>query len=204
MERHLMNGLSRLALLLSLVATVTSCAKKPKVPRTVEEPIAITVPPNGGFEQRGGDGQLPADWEPLVIGAPAQLALDATEKHAGRHSARVSATEVARSYFRSTAVPIAPGEKIHVSAWVKHKDVPPGQGTVILIAEFSDAKGRNESVAKVNTADTTKPSPDWRKIEGTVTAPPLAANLRLRAGFSYSHGTCWWDDVAIAPQQPLV
>src|SRR5687768_11802394 len=186
MERPNMNRLAALILVLitTLVASLLSCAPNPEPAKAEPELDTRGLTPwNGGFEQRG-ENNLPAYWEPLVIGAPAQLALDATEKHSGSYGARVSASEVARSYFRSTAVPIAPGEKIHVSAWVKHKDVPPGQGTVILIAEFSDAKGRNESVAKVNTADTTKPSPDWRKIEGTVTAPPLAANLRLRAGFS--------------------
>jgi hypothetical protein len=158
---------------------------------------------NGGFEQTGEQGHA-AHWEPLVTGAPAKFALDEAEKHSGKRSGRLMASEVTRSYFGSNWMPVAPGEKIHVSAWVKHQDVPPGQGTVILIAEFSDARHRNERVAKVDTADTSKPSPQWRKIAGVVTAPPLAAHMRLRAGFSYSKGTCWWDDIVVEPDQPLV
>ena len=158
---------------------------------------------NPGFEEVG-EKELPAQWEPLVIGAPASFAFDALEKHSGQRSLRITATETARSYIRSHPIPVVPGEKIRCSAWVKHKDVPPGKGTVIAIAEFTDANGYNPQVAKIGVADTSAPGSQWRRVEGTVQAPQLAAFLRLRLGFSYAQGTCWWDDVALRFEQPLV
>jgi hypothetical protein len=140
---------SALVLISLAVASFVSCIAKADAPVAKRD----SSPPNGGFEESAANG-MPAHWEPLIIGAPAQFALDSEQKHSGQHSARLTASEVTRAYFATEWMPIAPGEKIHVSAWVKHKDVPPGKGTVILIAGFSDAKQRNESVAKVNTADT--------------------------------------------------
>ena len=153
-----MKRLATSFLILAVAVFVASCANKRQSDGHEPATRVAPYPANAGFEDVGKDN-MPAQWEPFVIGAPAQFALDSGEKHSGKHSARVSATEVARSYFRSAPIAIAPGEKIHVSAWVKHKDVPPGKGTVILIAEFTDASDGNSSVAKVNTADTTAPSP---------------------------------------------
>jgi hypothetical protein len=154
--------------------------------------------------EEASSGRTPAHWEPLVIGAPAQFAPDAGEKHGGRQSIRITASEVTRSYVRSAPIPVAPGEQIRVGAWVKHQGVPPDKGTVIVIAEFTNAEGRGDQVSKVGVAKTGEPSPGWQHVEGTVTVPPLAATLRLRLGFSYSQGTSWWDDVTVHAVQPLV
>ena len=88
-----------------------------------------------------------------------------------------------------------------------HRDVPPGQGTVIAIAEFTNAAGKSAQVAKVGVAATAREGArerGWEHLQGTLTVPPLCANLRLRLGFSYSRGTCWWDDVTVDAVQPLV
>ena len=181
----------RLVLLLSLL---TLCC----VERAVAAPSGNLLP-NGGLDGPAAD-QPPPKWEPLVIGVPATFATDTKEKHGGQSSARVSAPAGARSYVRSEPIPVAAGETIHGSAWVRTKDVPEGQGTVIMIAEFSDGVGGNESVEKFNTAKIAESSKAWQKIEGSVKVPAGATELRLRLGFSYSSGTCWWDDVTITAQ----
>src|SRR5205823_11538266 len=130
-----------------------------------------------------------AHWEKLVIGAPAQFSID-SEVHSGAHSMRIDAKETARSYWRSDAVPVAPGEQIHGGAWVKLRDVPEKQGAVIVIAEFTDSQGHNLKVEKFGTANTK--NQDWQHVEGVVKVPEGAAQLRLRLGFSYCHGTIWW------------
>lgn len=156
------------------------------------------------------ENNLPRDWQPLSIGAPAQFAMDAEEKHSGRHSVRITAPETTRSYLRSEPIAVAPGERFFLSAWVKCRDVPPNEGTVIAIAEFTNAQDRNTEVSKVGVATvassvgSASQASQWQRVKSTVTVPDLAANLRLRLGFSYSRGTCWWDDVIVQPMAPLV
>ena len=157
---------------------------------------------NGGFES-ATPGKLPPGWEPLSIGTEAKFTADAQERRDGAASICIDAAEVTRSYIRSTdPIPVAAGETIEASAWVKIQNVPPGQGTVIAIAEFADADAKQLAVAKFNTADVGQTT--WQQVKGAVEVPPGAASLRLRLGFSYSHGACWWDDVTVMARQPLV
>ncbi|HEV2294501.1 MAG TPA: carbohydrate binding domain-containing protein [Tepidisphaeraceae bacterium] len=156
--------------------------------------------PNPGLEDSGG--KLVKHWEAMVIGAPAEFAIDASEKHGGNQSIRVWASEVTRSYLHSAPTQVAPGEKLNVSAWVKVRDVPPDQGRAVVIAEFSRGHGTKETVAMVGWANPTEQA--WQQIENTITVPPNATTLRLRLGFSYSYGTTWWDDVAVSSERPVV
>jgi hypothetical protein len=154
---------------------------------------------NPGMEA-AGPGALPEGWEPLIMGTPARFTLDGGVHHAGSRAIRIDAGEVTRSYLRSAPVPVAPTEPIEISAWVRTRDVPPEKGTVILIAEFARGNGKGE-VAKVAVAG---PGTDWQHLAGRVTVPDTADTLRVRMGFSYSQGTCWWDDVEVRAVEPLV
>ncbi|MBI4580609.1 MAG: carbohydrate binding domain-containing protein [Planctomycetes bacterium] len=145
-------------------------------------------------------GPLSDGWEPLSIGAPARFVVDEQIRHTGRRSIRIDADEVTRSYARSAAIAVAPGETVEISAWVRTRDVPQGQGTVILIAESTRGRERGE-VSKVGVAAA---SADWQQIKGRLTVPESADTLRLRMGFSYSKGTCWWDDVEVRAAAPVV
>jgi hypothetical protein len=148
--------------------------------------------------------ELPNGWEAHVVGTPAQIWSDPSEKHAGRSSVRVDADEITRAYVRSTApVEVAPGETIEASAWVKVRDVPADKGTVIMIAEFADAKGVRQDVEKFTTLNVKSAGDGWTKIKGAIKVPDDAARLHLRLGFSYSKGTVWWDDVTVTAKQPL-
>src|SRR2546430_9803633 len=125
------------------VAFVTCCSVAGFSARAAENLIA-----NGGMEPPAADG-VPAQWEKQAISTPAQFSLDENQKHSGRSSARLDAAETARSYFRgATTIPVAPGEELRGSAWVRIENVPPETGAVIMIANFADADGRNETVEK--------------------------------------------------------
>ncbi len=176
--------------------------------------MLVSAAVNDGLIQNGGmenapPGKLPPQWEALNVGVPAQFASDTIEKHGGQSSIRINASEDARSYARSSeAIPVAPGEEIRASAWVKAHDVPSDHGTVIMIAEFSDADARpgsaDSTVAKFDTLDTRTQQGKWVQISGSTKVPPGAGALRLRLGFSYAKGTCWWDDVSVRAVKPLV
>ncbi|HEX8521827.1 MAG TPA: hypothetical protein VF669_06185 [Tepidisphaeraceae bacterium] len=161
---------------------------------------------NPGFEQ-AGDNHQPANWKQLVVGVAPEFSLDTNDSHGGKHSIRIRSTEVTRAYVESDPIEVAPGEKISASAFVKVRDVPEKVGTVILIGHFSRADGSNERVEKFNVAKvpaTPQPNPQWQKIEGSLLVPTGVDHLRIRAGFSYSKGTCWWDDLRVSATQPVV
>ncbi|MHB8899379.1 MAG: carbohydrate binding domain-containing protein [Thermoguttaceae bacterium] len=168
----------------------------------------INLAPNAGLELAAhgprADGQPadgpPAGWAPLSIGPPAEFHGDEKTVHGGSRSVRIDAAEITRSYFRSDPVAVVAGEVTEISAWVKVRDVPADQGTVILIAEFAEGTWKGE-VGKVGTAGQ---SPDWQHLSGRVTIPRGCDTLRIRMGLSYSRGTTWWDDVEIRPAEPLV
>src|SRR5205823_3045928 len=101
----------------------------------------------------------------------------------------------------TSAIPVAPGERIRATAWVKCANVPPDKGTVIAIADFTEPNGIKEPAAdKFGVAKIPAATKAWYKISGVAKVPPGAANLRVRLGFSYSQGTCWWDDVTVWPE----
>jgi hypothetical protein len=155
---------------------------------------------NPGFEQT--KGKEPANWTPLTIGPAAQFQLDREVHHAGGQSLRITAPEITRVYICSDYIPVAPGETIDASAWVKCKDVPEAKGAVIIIGDFADANEKSPTFVKFGTAKVSDGG--WQQIKGQQKVPEGATRLRLRLGFSYSQGTLWWDDVNVHAQQPLV
>lgn len=157
---------------------------------------------NSGLEEADAGGKVVQHWEPLVIGAPADFAVETAQKHGGDQSVRVTAKEVTRSYLHSAPIQVAPGEKLTVSAWVKTRGVPADQGRAVVIAEFSRGHGTKETVAMVGWAN--RADPGWQRIANTIAVPANATTLRLRLGFAYSYGTTWWDDVSVTPERPIV
>lgn len=155
---------------------------------------------NPGLERLDASGS-PLAWKLLVMGAPAQLSSDENEKHGGARAGRLDAPEITRAYLHSGPIPVAAGEKLRIGAWVKARDVPAGQGTVILIAEFGRGEPRSREVAKIATADPRLA--EWQHIQGTITIPAGVTTLRLRMGLSYSKGTLWWDEVSVEPLAPV-
>ena len=148
------------------------------VVRPALAPAAGSLLFNGGMESETPEA-LPAGWEAVNIGTPAKIAVDPQERHGGATSGRIDAAEVTRSYFRMIKpVPVAPGEEFSVSAWVKVRDIPSGQGNVILIAEFSDGKGITLPMHKVAIADSS--AEPWQRVAGSVIAPDRAKRGRFR------------------------
>ncbi len=160
---------------------------------------------NPGFE-KSGSGGMPADWEKVVIGATPAYSIDQGDRHGGRQSMRITASEITRAYVESAPIPVAPGEKIRASAYVKVQDIPQKVGAVILIGHFMRHDGGNDQVEKFQVAKiptATQPIRGWQRIEGTIKVPDDVDQMRVRAGLSYTKGTCWWDDLSVTAQ-PVV
>src|SRR5437762_1325868 len=126
--------------------------------------------PEPGMEGAPVKG-LPTGWEKAGVGADkSKFAIDTEVKHEGNQSVRIASADSTRAYVRSIEpIPVAPGEKISGSFWVKCKDVPLEPGAIIAIADFSnsDDKGNEETVAKFDTAKIAAANKGWYHITGS-------------------------------------
>jgi hypothetical protein len=189
---------ARIALLFTCLAIPPAFAQT--APSTTTAPAASNLVPNPGMEE--SETNFVRSWDGLSIGAPAEFAVDRDEKHGGTQSLRVTAKEVTRSYVVSDAMQVAPGERLTFSAWVRTRDVPPDQGRVSALAEFSRGEGTKETFSLIGAAKVSEPG--WQQITGKIEVPAGATTLRLRLGLAYSLGTTWWDDVTVSAEAPVV
>lgn len=134
---------------------------------------------------------LPTDWEVNTWGAPITAARDATDpKHP--HAVRLDASVLTRSTLRSPAIDVAPGEVLHITAPVRVQNVSEGQGNVLLMCQF-DGLGITANARFRRPGGAQKQLQTWQTIGGNVIVPPMATTMRLRLGFNFASGTCWWD-----------
>ncbi len=157
---------------------------------------------NGGFEGARAGGLLP-HWEVQTIGNPATIFADHAVRHSGESSVRMESADVTRSYILSDAIPVAPGEVIRGSAFVKTRDVPPKEGAVMMTAEFIGRRSDDHHIAKLDVAILAKSSKGWQKLDGFAKVPQNCKAVRLRLGLSYTKGTCWWDDATVTSNTRL-
>jgi hypothetical protein len=101
--------------------------------------------------------------------------------------------------FRSPWIPARPGDTIHVSYWVRGKDLQPAAGgAVASFAEFTSATGQKRQRASMVAADVPmKGSFDWRKAEADVIVPRDARRVSFFFGIRPATGTAWFDDLSI-------
>ena len=92
-------------------------------------------------------------------------------------------------------MPLRPGWKYHLSAWVKTRDIiGQGSGTTVCL-EWHDAKGKWLGGVYPTGVKGTE---DWTRIEGAARIPDDAASFSVscyvRKGMT---GTAWFDDVEL-------
>src|SRR5262245_34211005 len=100
--------------------------------------------PNESLEQ--GEGK-PAAWSAINFwGGKASFDLDSEVAHSGKRSFRISCGESTQAFLYSAAIPVAAGENLEASAWVKVQDQS-GAGDVVMVANFFEGDGRTEAFA---------------------------------------------------------
>ena len=160
--------------------------------------LGLNLVENPGFEEPEKSSD-PAVWMPLTFGPEAEFSTDRQIKHSGSASIRIQAVEVTRTYITTPWIQVAPGERLRMGAWTRIQNVPREPGATLAIAEFDATRG--ERMRKIDVA---AQNSDWQHLSGQITVPAYATLMRLRLGFSYSSGTCWWDDVTIEPERLIV
>ncbi len=160
-------------------------------------PAAPNLAANGDFELNAKNETPPQDW--YFFGAPdaaTVLTWDASQKHGGDHSLKVSSADAAvyPNVFQSPK--LSPG-KYHFSAWVKGdglKGSVGDEGAALYMESFSKGGDWLRGEYAKPLAGTF----DWTKVESTFTVRSDAGNNRLalylRKGTT---GTAWFDDVTL-------
>ena len=162
-----------------------------------DEPAVSLTPANSSFEHASDL----VHWTQRLLGGPAAFTIDTTQSRDGKQSLRMEANEQSRCAAISEPIPVAPGEVVRVSVWVKCQGVPPDEGKIMLAGEWTDEQEHHPQAARIAIADVTKPG--WQLLEGDCTTPAGAANLRIRVGFVYARGTIWWDDLRVRTEHEL-
>lgn len=181
-----------------VIAIVVVLITLPASTRAADDFTVSLSPANAGFE---GAVDL-AHWTPRTLGAPANFAIDTNQFHDGKQSLRMEAKEQSRSAAISEPIMVAPGEVIHVSVWVKCKDVPADEGKIMLAGEWTDEQEHHPQAARIAIADVS--NTEWQLLEGDCAIPSGAALMRIRIGFVYTRGTIWWDSLSVRTEHDVV
>jgi tetratricopeptide (TPR) repeat protein len=154
---------------------------------------------NGGFEHdiaNGGFGWRIWEGNGFLVQPDAEVA------HSGRRSMRIDFGGGANAdfYHLFQYVPVEPGKKYHLSAWLRTKAVSTDSGIRFLL---EDANGNG--TAGLLTPSITGTTP-WTRVEADIESGPKSHVLKLQVRRLQSQqfdnrieGTAWVDDVSLIP-----
>jgi hypothetical protein len=159
--------------------------------------------PNAGFEQIDPHG-MPLGWQHVTYWSDSHFHLETSHTHSGHYAIRIDGAPHAQGYLRlRDAIEVSPREILEAGAWVKLANVPTNQCATIA-AEFTNTDGRTNDFARfVNIPGDSVASKGWTYVHGTITAPPMAAAMRLRLGFWDGQGTVGFDDMQLSSLTPV-
>ena len=151
---------------------------------------------NGGFEESVGKPETTYFGWKISPVEKMNVQLDASQKHDGRRSLKVSFSGFSEAQLGNILqiVAVSPGVNYRLSFWLKTEELK-SAGTPVL--EILDSKESRLIAAS-------KPFPtgtnDWQKITLDFTAPEIAEGIFVRTGRSYCGDSCpivgafWYDD----------
>lgn len=146
---------------------------------------------NGDFEQPANENQVPASWR----GDQSVYSLDRTVKRSGQASLKYHNTDPTRYRLAGQEVPLQPGRKYAIAAWVKTEQIEGQESGATICLEWQGDDGKWMGGSYPSGV---KGTSDWTRVEGIVRIPKEAGSVNLqcyvRNGMT---GTAWFDDVAI-------
>ncbi len=156
---------------------------------------------NGGFEEIAGPTE-PKGWSVVVTsGTKADLSFDATEKHNGRYSYRISVSppggRVILSLKKEAKGRVIPGKTYEISAWIKQKGLDYNQFFVAPAIQFNFKPKRLTPAPIMDLKAMIKDTKDWVKVSELATAPAQSDTFLLN--IIITKGTVWIDDVSVKP-----
>jgi len=156
---------------------------------------------NAGFESGADAHGLPVGWwlweQQKGL---AKCALDATVRHSGAKSFRVTLAKPGYATLIAPDIPVAPGEKLDVSVWVRAKDfaAKDASGTITVNAAFRREDGKFLRFVKFG-----KPVPEgkWQQFSAEATIPSGSSKLAVEVGIRNASGTVWFDDACVTARK---
>ena len=154
---------------------------------------------NGGFEEAIGKPETTYFGWKISPVEKMSVQLDASQKHDGRRSLKVSFSGFSEPQLGNVLqiVAISPGENYRLSFWLKTEEL---KSAGLPVLEILDSKESRLIVAS-------KPFPtgttDWQKITLDFTAPVIAEGLFVRTARAYCGDSCpivgafWYDDFTL-------
>ncbi len=153
----------------------------------IEAPLIL----NPGFEQSSDSSTLPDHWR----GDRAVYRIDTEIFHGGKTSLRYDNGDPERYRLCVQSVPLTPGKKYRISAWVKTEKIEGKESGAGLCIEWCDADGK--WLGGCYPTGVSKTS-DWRPVEAIVRIPKEATNVTLKCYVRRSMtGTAWFDDLQV-------
>lgn len=154
-------------------------------------PAADELLLNGGFEQPAAQQKMPPSWR----GDVAVYSLDRTVKRSGEASLKYLNTDTRKYRLAVQKVPLQPGRKYAISAWVKTDQIAGQESGATICLEWQGTDGKWMGGHYPSGVKGTK---EWSRVEGIVRIPKEAGSVNLscyvRKGMT---GTAWFDDVTI-------
>lgn len=143
-----------------------------------------------GFERAAGRNA--AGWR----GVPDVYSRDTSVSHSGGAALKYVNTNPKRYELCSQPIPLRPGRRYEISAWIKTQDIAGEDSGATVCLEWHDKAGRYlGGFYPAGFKGTT----DWKLLHAvSVRVPPQAAGCSVtcyvRKGMT---GTAWWDDLVV-------
>ena len=146
---------------------------------------------NPSFEQAAANSALPAEW----YGTPQVYSLDAAVARSGKASLKYVNRDPQRYVLCTQKVPVQPGWKCRVSAWIKTQDLAGDESGATICLEWQGKDGKWLGGVYPTGIKGTR---DWTRVEAITRLPDDAASCHVacyvRQGMT---GTAWFDDVEL-------
>jgi alpha-N-arabinofuranosidase len=143
---------------------------------------------NPGFENKT------KGWEVTVYGAKPDVEFDDAERHEGKWSLRISATDNSDTAL-GQEITLKPGRCYRLLGWVRTRGLDPTNASVFGTFQVQNAGGSGTIVSGKNHKGDT----DWTE-ESLSFMTPADGKVRICAffvGFGRGTGTAWFDDLRL-------
>lgn len=161
----------------------------------------VNLVKNAGFESATDAHGLPIGWwlwEPQK--GLAKCAIDATMRHSGKKSLRMTLAKPGIATLIAPDIPVAPGETLDVSVWARAKDFVPkdASSTITANAAFRRSDGKFLRFVKFG-----RPIAEgkWQHFTAEATIPAGSSKLAVEVGLRNASGTVWFDDISVVARK---
>lgn len=163
---------------------------------------------NSDFSQTRPDG-TPIGWiffypegiRGMARASEANTAIDSAVTHDNAKSLRISSDKPTRCSLLQQDLPLLPGQKVHVSVWVKGQEIPTDAKKGAWV-RLGFGNRNNPALQKTVDAQTfylkaTESTFDWTKLEGETEIPADTNRVSLDLFLWCTTGTVWYSQPSV-------